>query len=131
MKGVIEPSVSAGSSHRGARVKCTAHVIWPAGAGPPDWADPTAASHVCSTMTTSRPMSRDMSGPSRANREPDDIIPALTPQDGKERGGHEDIPALHRQGRAVSYRTDRSGANPLVDQGARDDADLVPGESGR
>ena len=43
---MIEPSVSAGSSQRGARVKCTAQVIWPAGAGPPVCADPTAARHV-------------------------------------------------------------------------------------
>ena len=62
-KGLIEPSVSAGSSQRGARVKCTAQVIWPAGAGPPVCADPTAARHVCNAMTTSTPMSRRMGGP--------------------------------------------------------------------
>ncbi len=57
---MIEPSVSAGSSQRGASVKCTAHVIWPAGSGAADCAIPAGAGPSANAITTSVPTSRRM-----------------------------------------------------------------------
>jgi hypothetical protein len=50
MKGVMMPSVSAGSSHREAKVMCTPHVTVPSGAAAAGRVTPNKTRQVIATM---------------------------------------------------------------------------------